>query len=82
MGCAIWYQTPKNDIRMFGKNAVLTSWNALERLSQKSVSLKPFPWHSNSYLTFNHLHGMFMTLKWHAHGISWKHSNCSIQKLL
>ena len=73
MRCAIWYQTLKNGIRIFGQNAVLTSWNALERLSQKSVSLNPFPQHSNSYLTFNHLHGMYMTLEWHTHGISRKY---------
>ena len=58
MRCAIWYETLKNSIRMVGQNTVLTSWNALERLSQKSISLNPFAWHSNSYMTFNHSHGM------------------------
>ena len=43
-----------------------------ERLSQKSVSLNPLVWHSNSYLTFNHSHGMQMTLGWHTNGISVK----------
>ena len=63
MRCAIWYQTLKNGVRMVGQNAVLTSWNAFEWLSLESVSLNPFAWHSNSYLTFNHSHGMCMTLE-------------------
>ena len=25
---------------------------------------------SQSYLTFNHLHGMYLSLEWHANGIS------------
>ena len=58
MCCAIWYQMFKNDIQMVGQNAVLTSKNAFEWLSQESVSLNVFAWHSNSYLTFTHLHGM------------------------
>ena len=78
MRCAIWYQTLKNGVR----NAVLTSYNALEWLSQKSVSLNLFAWHSSSYMTFNHSHGMYMMLEWHANRISWKHSNCSIRKVL
>ena len=63
MRCAFWYQTLKNGVRMVGQNAVLTNLNALERLSQKSVSLNPFAWHLNSYLTFNHSHGMYMALE-------------------
>ena len=42
MRCAIWYQTLKNGVGMVGQNAVLTSYNSLERLSQESVSLNPF----------------------------------------
>ena len=42
MRCAIWYQTLKHCVRMVGQNAVLTSWNAFEWLSQESVSLSPF----------------------------------------
>ena len=56
--------------------------NALKRLSHKGVSLNPFAWHSNFYVTFNHLHGMYMRLEWLANEISWKHSNCSIRKVL
>ena len=66
MRCTIWYQTLQNGVRMFGQNTVLFSQNVLERLSQKSVSLNPFPWHVNSYLTFNHSHDMYITLEWHA----------------
>ena len=40
--CAIWYQMLKNGVRMVGQNAVLTSQNAFEWLSQESVSLSPF----------------------------------------
>ena len=58
MHCAIWYQTLKGEVRMLGQNAVLTSLNAFEWLSQESVSLNPSAWHLNSYLTFNHSHGM------------------------
>ena len=72
MRCAIWYQTLKNGVRVVGQNIVLTSYYAFEWLSQESVSLHPFAWHSNSYLTFNHSHGMKMTLEWHANGISGK----------
>ena len=72
MRCAIWFQTLKNGVRMVGQNAVLTSLNELERLSQESVSLNPFAWQSNSYLTFDHSHGMYMTLEWQANGISGK----------
>ena len=54
MCCAICYQTLKNRVQMVGQNAVLTSYNAFESLSQESVSVNPFAWHSNSYLTFNH----------------------------
>ena len=67
---------------MVGQNAVLTSQNALERVIQQNVSVNPVAWHSNSYVTFNHSHGKYMKLEWHATGISWKHSNCSIQKVL
>ena len=42
MRCAIWYRTLKNDVRMVGQNAVLTSKNAFEWLGQKSVSVSPF----------------------------------------
>ena len=63
MRCAIWYQTLKNGILTVGQNAVLTSQNALEQLSHKSVSLNLFVWHSNSYLTFNLSHGMYMGLE-------------------
>ena len=80
--CAIWYKTLKNGIRMVSQNTIPTSQNALERLSQKSIYLNPFAWHSISYMTFNHSHGMYMTLEWHANRKSWKHSNCSIRKLL
>ena len=34
MRCAIWYQTLKNGVRMVGQNAFVTSYNALEWLSQ------------------------------------------------
>ena len=57
MRCTIWHQT-LNGVRMVGQNAVLTSYNAFEWLSQESVSLNAFAWHPNSYLTFNHSHGM------------------------
>ena len=50
---------------------------SLERLSQKSVSLNPFVWHSNSYLMFNHSHGMYMALEWHTNGVRGENSNCS-----
>ena len=36
---------------MVGQNAILTSSNMFEWLSQESVSLNPFAWHSNYYLT-------------------------------
>ena len=42
MRCAIWYQMLKNGVRMVGQNAVLTSQNAFEWLSQESVSLNLF----------------------------------------
>ena len=58
MCCAICYQTLKNRVQMVGQNAVLTSYNAFESLSQESVSVNRFAWHSNSYLTFNHSYGM------------------------
>ena len=58
MHCVIWYQTLKSGVRMVGQNAVLTSQNAFEWLSQESVSFDLFAWHSNSHLTFNHSHGM------------------------
>ena len=58
MRCAIWYQTRKKGIRMVGQNAIQTSKNAFEWLSQESVSLNPFAQHSDSYLTFNHSHGI------------------------
>ena len=58
MRCAIWYQTLKNGVRMVGQKTVVTSQNASEWLSQESVSLNPFAWHSNSHLTFNHSHGI------------------------
>ena len=70
MRCAIWHQMLKNVVLMVGQNAVLTSQNALERLSQQSFYLNLFVSHSNSYLTFNHSHDMYMTLDWYAHGIS------------
>ena len=47
----IWYQTSKNGVEMVGQNAILTSSNMFEWLSQESVSLNPFAWHSNYYLT-------------------------------
>ena len=46
MRCAIWYQMLKNGVRMVGQNVVLTSYYAFEWLSQESVSLHPFAWHS------------------------------------
>ena len=76
MHCVIWYQMLKSSVRM----VVLTSQNGLERLSQESVSPNPFAWHSNSYLTFNHSHGMYMTSEWNANSISRK--NCPIRKVL
>ena len=78
---AIWHQRLKNGVQMVCHNAVLTSYNAFEWLSQESVSLNLFSWHSNSYLTFNHLHGMEMTLEWNANGISGKTSCCPIGKV-
>ena len=45
MRCAIWYQTFKSGVRLVGQNAVLTSYNAFEWLSQESVSLNLFAWH-------------------------------------
>ena len=42
---------------MVDLNAVLTSLNALERLSQKNVYFNLFKWHSN------------MVLKWRYNGI-------------
>ena len=66
---------------MFGQNAVLTSQNAFEWLSQESVSFNPLAWHSNSYLAFNHSHGIYMTLEWPANGISGKNSNCLIRNV-
>ena len=48
-----------------GQNAVLT---AFEWRNQESISLNPFAWHSNSYLTFNHSHGVQMTLELHVNG--------------
>ena len=73
--CAIWYQTLKSGVLQVGQDAVLTSKNALEWLRQKSFSLNPFVWHSNSYLMFNHSHGMYMASGWHNNGISGKNSN-------
>ena len=58
--CMIWYQMLKNGIRMVGQNAFLTSQNVFEWLSQESIFLNPFAWHSNSHLTFNHLLNMCM----------------------
>ena len=55
---------------MVGQNVVLTSQNALEWLSQESVFLNWCAWHSNSYLTFNHSYGMYMTLEQHVNVIS------------
>ena len=81
MRCTIWYQTLKNGAQMVGQNAALTSWNAFEGLSQESVFLSTFAWHSNSYLTFNHSHGMSMTLEWHANGISGKNSDRPIRNV-
>ena len=78
MRCAIWYQMLKNGVPTVGQNTVLTSYNALQRLSQKSVSLNPFWWHSNSYLMFKHSYGMYMALERHTNGRSRKNSNCSI----
>ena len=57
---------------MVGQNAALTSQNAFERLSQKIDSLDPFAWHSNSILTFNHSHGMYMASEWHNNSKSGK----------
>ena len=80
MRYTIWYQTLKNGVPKVGENAVLTSWNALEWLSQKSFSLSPFVWYSNSYLMFNLSHGMYMALECHTNGRSKKNSNCFIAK--
>ena len=65
---------------MAGQNAVLTSQNALKRLSQKSVCFNPFAWHSNSYFTFNHWHSMYLTLECHASRMSQGHSNCPFEQ--
>ena len=78
--CPIWYQTLKDGVPMVGQNAILRT--TLERLSQESVSLNQFVWHSNSYLTCNHLRGMHLSLEWYANRISRKISNCSIRKVL
>ena len=71
----------KNGIRMVSQKVVLTSKNAFEWLSQKSISLNLFAWHSNSCSTFNHSHGMQMTLEWYANGIGGKNPNCPIQNV-
>ena len=73
MRCAIWHQTLKNDVLTVDQNAVLTNKNA-----EKSISFNPFVWHANSYLMFNHSHGIYMTLEWNTNGIRGKNSNCSI----
>ena len=39
MRCAIWYQTFKNDVRMVGQNAILTSQNKLECLFKLSFDI-------------------------------------------
>ena len=65
---------------MIGQNVILTSQNAFEWLSQESISLNPFAWHSNSYLTFNHSHGMCMTLEWHAKGQGHNQENSNYPK--
>ena len=75
--CAIWYQTLNSGVLLVGRNAVLTSKNTLERVSQESISLNPFVWHWNSYLTFNHSHDIYMTIEWHTNGISGKNSTSS-----
>ena len=74
--------TLKNGILMVGQNAVLTSEKALEQLIQQGVSLSLFLWHLDSYLTFDHLHGMYMGLEWHTNVVTRENSNCSIQKML
>ena len=74
--------TLKNGILMVGQNAVLTSEKALEQLIQQGVSLNLFLWHLNSYLTFDHLHGVYMGLEWHTNVVSRENSNCSIRKTL
>ena len=68
--------------RMVDQNTVVTSLNAFEWLNQKTVPLNPFARHSNSYLTFNHSHGMCMTLEWHPNGIRGKNSNCPNRNVL
>ena len=81
MRSVIWYQTLKNGVGMVGQNAVLTSKNALERLSKESVSLNPFAWHSNSYIRHLAIR-ITCTLEWYANGINRKSLNCSIRKVL
>ena len=65
MCCAILDQMPKNGIQMVSQNAVLTSYNAFEWITQESVFLNPISCYSNSYLTFNHLRGMYIALERH-----------------
>ena len=71
----------KIGVQMVGQNAVLTSKNALELLSQKSIS-QSVCMALKLLLTFNHLHGMYTTLEWHANRINWKHSNFYMRKVL
>ena len=65
---------------MVRQNTVLTSQNALEQLSQKSNSPYLFVQHSNSYLMFDHWHGMYMALEWHTNRVSKKNLNCYVAK--
>ena len=50
----------------------------LEWLSQESIFLNPFVWHSNSYLKFNLSHGMHIALEYHTNERNRKNLNCSI----
>ena len=50
----------------------------LEWLSQDSISLNPFVWHSNSYLKFNLSHGMHIALEYHTNERNRKNLNYSI----
>ena len=65
-----------------GQNAVLTSWNVLERLRQIFLSLNLFVWFSNTYLMFDQSHGIRMTLECHTNEIFGKSSNSSIRRVL
>ena len=59
-------------------------WNNLFRNEQIICFCQADLFHPffQSYLTFNHSHGMKMTLEWHANDIGKKNLNCPIRKVL